>query len=140
MFSKTMHPVDKALFKVTDGRLTLPSLAGGLPVIMLTTTGAKSGKARTMPLVGVPVGDDLALIGTNYGQQSTPGWVYNLKAEPSATIRYQDRTVAVTARRADESETDQAFDLAAGVYGGYAKYRTRVDHRVIRVFVLESAI
>lgn len=139
MFSKTMYPVDKELFRVTGGRLTLPSLTAGLPVIMLITTGARSGKTRTMPLLGIPVGNDLAVIGSNYGQKSTPGWVYNLEADPSATVKYRDRTVAVTARRADEDETDQTFDLAAGVYPGYAKYRIRADHRVIRVFVLESA-
>jgi deazaflavin-dependent oxidoreductase (nitroreductase family) len=139
MFSKTMQPVDKALFRVTGGRLTLPSLTAGLPVIMLTTTGARSGKTRTTPLLGVPVGDDLAVIGSSWGQKSTPGWVYNLEADPSATVGYRDRTVVVTARRADEGETDRTFDLAAGVYPGYAKYRIRADHRVIRVFVLESA-
>lgn len=139
LFSKTLYPLDKVLFRVTGGRLTLPSLTAGLPVIMLNTTGARSGKTRTMPLLGIPVSEDLAVIGSNYGQKSTPGWVYNLEADPSATVGYRDRTVAVTARRADANETDRAFDLAASVYVGYAKYRTRADHRVIRVFVLESS-
>lgn len=137
-FSKTLYPVDKALFRVTGGRATVPGLMGGLPVIMLTTTGAKSGKPRTMPLIGIPLGDGLAVIGTNYGQQPTPGWVYNLEADPSAVVGYGDRTIAVTARPADQGETDRVFDLAAGVYRGYAKYRIRADHRAIRVFVLEN--
>lgn len=140
LFSKVLYPLDKALFRMTGGRLTLPSLTAGVPVVMLTTTGAKSGKTRTMPLLGIPVGEDLAIVGSNYGQEATPGWVYNLEADPSATIGYRDRTVAVTARRADQDEADQVFDLAAGVYFGYAKYRTRADHRVIRVFILESAV
>ena len=139
LFSRTLYPVDKALFKVTGGRLTVPGLMAGLPVIMLTTTGARSGKSRTMPLLGIPVDDDLAVIGSNYGQMSTPGWVYNLEADPSATVGYRDRTVAVTARLADDNETDQAFALAASVYSGYPKYRTRASHRAIRAFVLESA-
>ena len=139
MLSKTLYPVDKVLFRVTGGRLTLPSLLVGLPVILFTTTGARSGKARTMPLVGIPVGDDVAVIGSNYGQKPTPGWVYNLEADPSATVGYRDRTIAVTARRADEGQTSQTFDVANGLYPGYAKYRTRAVHRVIRVFVLESA-
>ena len=111
----------------------------GLPVIMLTTTGARRGKTRTMPLLGIPVGDDLAVIGSNYGQKSTPGWVYNLEADPSATVGYRDWTIAVTARRANEDQTNQTFNSANGLYPGYARYRTRADHRVIRVFVLESA-
>ena len=137
-FSKTLHLPDKALFKATGGRLTVPALLAGLPVMMLTTTGAKTGNPRTMPLLGIPVGEDLAVIGSNYGQRNTPGWVYNLEADPSATVGYQDRSVEVVARRADAAETDRIFDLASAVYPGYTKYRGRADHRVIRVFVLET--
>jgi len=91
-----------------------------------------------MPLLGIPVGEDLAVIGSNYGQKHTPSWVYNLEADPSATIRHRGCTVEVVARRADETETDRIFDLASTVYPGYAKYRKRADHRVIQVFVLET--
>jgi deazaflavin-dependent oxidoreductase (nitroreductase family) len=85
----------------------------------------------------VPVDGSLTIIGSNFGQESTPGWVYNLEANPAATVTYGDRTVEVTARLADDDETDATFELASSVYGGYAKYRERADHRVIRVFVLE---
>ena len=138
LFSKTLYQPDKMLFKVSGGRLTVPTLVAGLPVVMFTTTGAKTGKRRTMPLLGIPVGEDLAVIGSNYGQKNTPGWVYNLEADPSATVGYRDRSVEVVARRADETETDRVFDLASAVYPGYAKYRVRADHRAIRVFVLET--
>ena len=138
LFSKTLYQQDKALFKVSGGRLTVPALLAGLPVVMFTTTGAKTGKRRTMPLLGIPVGEDLAVIGSNYGQKNTPGWVYNLEADPSATVGYRGRSVEVIARRATEAETDQVFDLARGVYPGFAKYRMRADPRVIRVFVLET--
>ena len=114
MFSKTIHQQDKVLFKATGGRLTVPSVLAGLPVVMVTTTGAKTGQSQTMPLLGIPVGDNLAVIGSNYGQKSTPGWGFNLEA-------------------------DRVFELAGAVYPGYAKYRIRADHRVIKVFVLESA-
>jgi deazaflavin-dependent oxidoreductase (nitroreductase family) len=139
MFSKTIHQQDKVLFKATGGRLTVPSVLAGLPVVMVTTTGAKTGQSRTMPLLGIPVGNDLAVIGSNYGQKRTPGWVYNLEADPSAVVGYRDRRVAVVARRADEIEADRIFELAGAVYPGYAKYRIRANHRVIKVFVLESA-
>ena len=139
MFSKTLYQQDKILFRATGGRLTVPSVLAGLPVVMVTTTGAKTGHTRTMPLLGIPDGEDLAVIGSNYGQKSTPGWVYNLEADPSAVVGYRDRTVAVVARRAEEVEADRVFELAGTVYPGYAKYRIRADHRVIKVFVLESA-
>ena len=139
LFSKTLHQQDKALFKATSGRLTRSAFLAGLPVVMLTTTGAKTGQRRTMPLIGIPVGEDLAVIGSNYGKKNTPGWVYNLESDPLAAVGYRDRTVDVVARRADEAEADRVFDLASAAYPGYAKYHTRADHRVIRVFVLETA-
>jgi len=139
ILAKALYPMDKALFKVTGGRATVPGLIAGLPVLMLATTGARSGLTKVMPLIGIPIENNLAIIGTNYGQQLTPGWVFNLEANPAATVAYRDKTVPVTARRADHQETERAFDRAADLFPGYATYRLRAQHRVIRVFVLESA-
>jgi deazaflavin-dependent oxidoreductase (nitroreductase family) len=136
LFQKILYPIDKTLYKATDGRFTAPGVLAGLPVIMLTTTGAKSGMTRTMPLVGIPLGGDLAVIGSNYGQKPTPGWVYNLEADPTATVTYRDRSVDVTARAATDAEADEAFAIGATFYPGYGKYRERASHRTIRVFVL----
>jgi len=138
LLSKTLYLLDKPLYRISRGQLTVPGVMAGLPVIMLTTTGARSGKARATPLVGVPVAGDLAVVGTNYGQSHTPGWVHNLEADPSATVGFRDRTVPVTARPADEDETNEIFALAATVYAGYSTYRERTDRR-IRAFVLEPA-
>ncbi|MGI9606455.1 MAG: nitroreductase family deazaflavin-dependent oxidoreductase [Acidimicrobiales bacterium] len=138
IFQRTLYPVDRVLFRLTSGRLTVPGIVAGLPVILLTTTGRKSGEPRTMPLLGVPLDDDIAIIGTNYGQQNTPGWVYNLEADPTATVEWRDSSIDVVARPADEAEADRAFELATDVYAGYAAYRERARARTIRVFVLES--
>ena len=137
-FARTAHPIDKLLYRRSGGRTTLAGILAGLPVVMLTTTGAKSGKSRTMPLIGFPIGGDLAVIGSNYGQQATPGWVYNLEADPNAQVDFHARSSQVVARRADDDETAEVFRLAAPIYGGYEKYVQRASHRTIRVFVLES--
>ena len=79
---------------------------------------------------------DLALIGTNFGQTNTPGWVYNLEADPTACVTYRDRTVDVRARRANPDETASALTAAARVYPGYDKYRERITGREVKVFVL----
>ncbi len=136
LFKRMLHPIDKVLFKLTNGRMTVPGLLAGLPVIMVTTTGAKSGKPRTMPLLGIPMDGDVAIIGSNFGQSGTPGWVYNLEADPSATISYRGATVDVSAHLASEPQADAAFAEAAKVYPGYGKYRQRASHRTIRVFML----
>jgi deazaflavin-dependent oxidoreductase (nitroreductase family) len=137
VFQRTLYPVDRVLFRLTNGRVTVPGLLAGLPVLMLTTTGARSGKDRTMPLVGIPIDDDIAVIGSNFGQESTPGWVYNLRATPTATVAHRSTTVNVTARSADDAETERAFEIGAAFYGGFPKYRERAAHRDIEVFVLE---
>ncbi len=139
LFSKFMYAVDRPLFRLSGGRYTLPSVLAGLPVVMVTTTGRRSGEPRTMPLLAIPSGDDLAVIGSNFGQEHTPGWVYNLEALPEATIEYRGVSVDVTARRADDTETDTTFAAAAQIYPGYAKYRERAEHREIRVYVLAAA-
>ena len=138
IFQRSLYPIDRFLFRRSGGRWTVPGIVAGLPVILLTTTGAKSGAQRTMPLLGVPIDDQLAVIGSNYGQPKTPGWVYNLEADPHAEVGYLDASVAVTAGRASDDEADRAFELAASVYPGYAKYRERADRRTIRVFVLHA--
>ncbi len=137
VFQRTLYRIDKGLFRLTKGRLTVAGLMAGLPVIMLTTTGAKTGKDRAMPLLGIPMDDDMAVIGSNYGQSSTPGWVYNLRAKAEATVAHGSESVEVTARSANEAETERAFEAGAAFYGGYPRYRERASHREIEVFVLE---
>lgn len=138
-FSKTLAPIDRLLHRATKGRMTLPAVLAGLPVIMVTTTGRKSGLPRTTPLISVPIGDDLTLLGTNFGQTSTPSWVFNLEADPRATVEYHGVERPVVARPATDVERDHVWKASAGVYGGYEKYQQRISGREVRVFVLEPA-
>ena len=139
LFSKLLPTLDTAVGRLTGGRHSVPGLLAGLPVIDVTTTGRKSGLRRTTHLISIPVGDTLALLGTNFGQASTPAWVYNLEADPRATVTYRNRSLDVVARPATPSEFDEVMANSAGIYGGYRKYRQRVTGRRIRIFVLEPA-
>ena len=138
VFQKTLYPMDRMLYSKSGGRITVAGLMAGLPVIVLTTTGARSGQPRTMPLVGIPMGDALAVLGTNYGQKPTPGWVYNLKADPSAIVEYRGISVEVVARLATPSETEDAFGLATKVYPAYSGYRDRIEGREVSAFILDT--
>jgi deazaflavin-dependent oxidoreductase (nitroreductase family) len=140
LLQRSLHPIDRAVHRVSGERHTAASLLAGLPIIMLTTTGAKTGTDRTIPLMGIPVADELVVIGSNFGTTSTPGWVYNLEANPAAVASYRDQRVAVVARHADRGEADRAFDAAAAVFAGFPDYRRRATHREIRVFALETAM
>lgn len=138
-FSKTLAPMDRALGRLSKGRLTVPALFAGLPVLVLTSTGRKSGLPRATHLIAVPVNGTLALLGTNFGQPRTPAWVLNLEAEPRATVTHRDVTRAVVARPASGSEREQVLAVAASVYGGYLKYQQRITGRTLRIFLLDPA-
>ena len=137
-FSRTLRHLDDLVGRLSRGRHSAPGLLTGIAVLDLTTTGRKSGQRRTTHLIATPYAGDLALLGTNFGQESTPAWALNLEAEPRATVSYRGRDQDVVARPATDAEAEEVFALAATFYVGYRNYRQRVgERRRIRVFVLE---
>jgi len=64
-FSRTLHHMDRPVFRLSKGKYSAASIFTGLPLVMLTTTGAKSGLARTVPLLAIPDGDNFILIASN---------------------------------------------------------------------------
>lgn len=138
-FSKTLVAMDRAVIKMTKGRTTVPELLAGLPVMFVTTTGRKSGLLRTTPLVAIPIGDTLALIGSNFGTAPTPAWVHNLEADPTATVRYRNAELEARVRPATDEEYQSVWGSAASVTAAYGKYRERVTNRDIRIFVMTPA-
>ena len=136
---RLLPALDRFVLAITGGRSTLTSLASGLPVLWLTSIGARSGVARVSPLLGFPLGEDMAVIGTSFGQKTTPSWVHNLEAHPDASAVYRGREVRVVARAAGPEEAKLVWATAADAYPGYANYARWASHRRIRVFVLEMA-
>ena len=138
VFSHSLRHLDDLVARLTRGRHSAPSLLAGLAVLDVTTTGRRSGQARTSHLIATPYAGTLALLGTNFGQPSTPAWALNLEADPHARVSYRGISREVRARAATTAETDEIFALAARFYPGYPSYRTRVGaSRRIRAFVLE---
>jgi deazaflavin-dependent oxidoreductase (nitroreductase family) len=137
-FAKILPPLDRLAHRLSKGRTSMPALLAGLPVLMVSTTGRNSGKTRASPLIAVPLGEDLALIGTNFGQARTPAWVYNLEAQPRGTAEYRGRRCPFVARPATDDERAAVWRAGSGIYGGYDKYQERIRGRVIRIFVLED--
>jgi deazaflavin-dependent oxidoreductase (nitroreductase family) len=100
----------------------------GEPMILLTTTGRKTGKPRTWPLTGLTVGDGWVVAGSNGGHDHHPAWYLNLVADPHATVTDGRRAAAVTARvaeGAERAETYRRFVDYLGVYADYEKGTTR---------------
>lgn len=138
-FSRTLRHLDAVITRLSGGRTSAPRLLAGLPVLRVTTTGRKSGQQRATFLISIPVDDTLALLGTNFGQPSTPAWVLNLESDPRATVTYRQHTRAVVARPATDDERERVLARSAGIYGGYLKYQQRITGRRLRIFVLEPA-
>jgi len=131
--------IDKALYRVSAGRLSLMHVGSGgaLPTLLLTSTGAKSGLARTTPVVYLEEGDGaLLIVASNFGRETHPAWSANLLAHPDATVDVRGARRAVQARRLSEEELAQRWDRLLEIYPGWSAYRERTD-RSFRAFLLE---
>ncbi|HNP72772.1 MAG TPA: nitroreductase/quinone reductase family protein [Kouleothrix sp.] len=140
LFSRVFHHIDNAAFRVSGGRVSVASLLIGLPVVTLTTIGAKSGVARSVPLIGIPDGQKFVLIASNWGQARHPAWYYNLRARPRVALAWAGRTGAYTAREASGDEYAAYWERAVGLYAGYAAYKQRAGERAIPIVVLEPQV
>lgn len=139
LLSHTLHHVDKRVFRFTNGRRTLSSLITGLPIVMLTTTGARSGKARTVPVLGLPDGDRIVVFASGYGQNSRPpAWYYNLRAVPEASATVNGVDHRVRASEAECEERDRLWRKGVEIYPGFTDYQERIAGRQIPVMILST--
>lgn len=129
--------VDKAIQRVTSGKLTILDIAG-LPNCMLTVTGRKSGLPRSNPLLCVPYGTTILVAGSNFGGPVEPLWVKNIEADPLCTIRFHGVESSRVARLLEGDERRAAWRHMLSVWPNYAKYEERTD-RHIKVFELTAA-
>lgn len=137
LFARVLHRIDRPVYRLTRGRQTFASLLAGIPVVMLTTTGARSGRPRTVPVLGLPIGDGLAVIASNFGQPHQPGWYHNLRAHPEATVAVNGHPRRVRAVEAEGDRRDRIWQEGLRVYPGWSQYERRATNRRIAVFVLE---
>ncbi|HET9657475.1 MAG TPA: nitroreductase family deazaflavin-dependent oxidoreductase [Kineosporiaceae bacterium] len=134
--SRLVPPLDAAFLRASHGRVTASEWVAGLPTVHLTTTGARSGLPRTVALAAVVIGDDLAVIGSNWGRSQHPGWVHNLAAHPGALVSRAGRRVPVTAAEATGDMAERIWQEARQLYRGFRIYPERTGGRQIRVFLL----
>lgn len=126
--SKVVTAAHIALYKATGGRVG--GHIGKMPVLLLTTTGRKSGKPRTKPLGYVKDGDDYLLAASNAGNDFFPSWWLNLKANPVAEIQVGSQRLAVNARKASPEERERMFPRFVAVFKGYAGYEKKTDREI----------
>jgi deazaflavin-dependent oxidoreductase (nitroreductase family) len=115
-YACTLHRVDRFVYRASRGRATFGSWVAGVPVVMLTTTGAKSGRRRTLPVLGVPHDGALVVIASNYGQHRNPSWYYNLHAHPRARIVFEGESREVVARELEGDERERCYERGVEIY------------------------
>ena len=135
-FVKRVAPrIDPPLLRLTGGRV---SSVYPVPAMLLTTTGAKSGRPRTLPLLYVTDGDRLILMASNYGGKSHPAWYRNLVANPKVEVLAGKHSGTYTASQImDPAERERAWALALDLYAGYGDYEKRAGDRTIPLVRLE---
>ena len=123
-------------FRANDGKVG--GQFEGANLLLLTSTGAKSGQPRVSPLAYFRIDDKLIIIGSFAGSDVNPAWVHNLRANPAARIEIGNDSSDVTARELPSAERDELFGQIAAASPGFADYQAKTS-RVIPVFELQPA-
>ena len=126
------NKIDPYLMRATGGRVKSTISA---PTVLLTHTGAKSGKQRSTPLAYFTDGDDVILIASRGGHRNHPSWYYNLTANPEVELWTKGGGGNYRATEAEGAERERLWELATEFYPGFAKYQERAGDRRIPVIV-----
>lgn len=128
--------IHRILYRLTGGKIG--GSMNGMQVLLLTTTGRKTGKQRTWPLAYFRDGADLVIVGSNGGQPRDPAWCYNLRSAPRTTVQVGAETLQVRAEQASGAERDRLWKLIVAQAPNFDAYRTKTA-REIPVMVLHPA-
>lgn len=139
VLSLFMHHLDRACLKASRGRTSVTEIFAGMPMVLLTTTGARSGKRRALPVLclrdaGSP--GTLSVTAANWGRQKMPAWYYNLKANPRALALLDGSEDAYSAHEASGAEYEHYWAIAIDTFVGLPQYKQRVGQRAIPIMVL----
>ena len=132
LIAKTLHG---GLYRLTGGRIGAHT--AGLPVLLLTTTGRKSGKRRTVPLSFLADGDAYVVVGSKGGAPRHPAWFLNLEADPDVDVQIGRERLKLRAHRATAEEAERLWPTILAKAPGYGKYRAKTS-REIPLVLLES--
>jgi deazaflavin-dependent oxidoreductase (nitroreductase family) len=130
---KAASVLHELLYRASGGRLS--GRIWGLPILLLTTTGRKSGKLRTTPLCFFRDGDDLVVVASNGGMDWFPSWWLNLSREPRATVQVGRTSRPVVAREATPEERARLWAAVTAIAPGYLKYQQRTRREIPLAFL-----
>jgi deazaflavin-dependent oxidoreductase (nitroreductase family) len=139
LYARILPPIDRFVSRITGRTKTFAGLLSGLQVLLLTTTGARTGAERTQPVLYLREGDGFVLIASNWGQAHNPSWYYNLQANPNAKVTLSGSTYDVIAREVTGPQRDLYWQQGCRMYPAWNVYKTRAPHREFPVMILSRA-
>jgi deazaflavin-dependent oxidoreductase (nitroreductase family) len=126
----------RTLYRLSGGKIG--GRRGNVPILLLTTTGRKTGKRRTVPLQYLAEGDALVVIASNGGRPNHPGWFFNLEAQPRAEAQVGRDHWVVNARRATAEERERLWPKVVELWRGYDEYQRRIEREIPLVILQRS--
>lgn len=136
VYGVIQQPLDELVYRLSHGGTTASSWLAGVRITMLTTTGARTGMARTTPVLGLPDGPDTIVIASNYGRPRNPSWYYNLRADPHATIVVDGVSREVVAHEVRGAERELEYRRGEELFPGFTRYGRWASNRTIPVLRL----
>ncbi|MEU4507999.1 nitroreductase family deazaflavin-dependent oxidoreductase [Nonomuraea wenchangensis] len=115
-------------FRANEGRVG--GMFEGSPLLLLTTTGARSGRQVTTPVMYLPDGERYVIIASNAGADNHPAWYHNLRAHPVATVEVGTQTFQAKAVPVEGEERDQLYARMVAVAPGFADYERKTSRRI----------
>jgi deazaflavin-dependent oxidoreductase (nitroreductase family) len=115
-------------FRASDGKVGGPF--EGAPVLLLTSTGAKSGEPRTTPVVYQPDGDRMVIFASKAGAPENPAWYHNLRANPTATVEVGSDTVEVQAVVTEGEERERLFSKQKELMPQFSDYEQKTSREI----------
>ena len=134
---RQVYAIHRWLYRATGGRIGQKSAQG--PMLLLTTTGRKSGQPRTNPLLYMPDGENCVVVGSNGGRPEMPQWVLNLKADPNCSVQVGRHTYPAIADVLQGDAKAGLWPRLTDFYEGWAHYTTITD-RELPVVVLRPRL
>jgi deazaflavin-dependent oxidoreductase (nitroreductase family) len=135
-FGRWFYPVHRRAYRLTGGLIGHKSALG--PMLLLTTTGRRTGEQRTTPLLSMPDGEGWVVVGSNGGRDRPPAWLLNLEALPRAEVQVRRRRVPAVAEVLRSADAEALWPRLTAHYPGWAYYQ-QLTEREIPVVRLTAA-
>jgi deazaflavin-dependent oxidoreductase (nitroreductase family) len=139
VYGVVQQPLDQLVYRLTGGRTTSSAYLAGVEICMLTTIGARTGRPRTLPVLGLRDGSAVILIASNFGRPRNPAWYHNLRADPHATLVCGSTRRSLVARELHGREREAGYRRGEEIFPGFTHYRRWAANREIPVLRLEEA-